>query len=192
MTLNTLNDLPALPALETLAKKLAREIARVPADVDDLIQEGMIAAWRATLSGRKATHPFSMARTIMKRAMWAFYERQRPDTEPLSHPYPDHNDNQTETELREFFDALEFAYGKPTRRVAENLIEPRDPELCRRIVNEVHAKQRARRNGDPRRGAVHMVRLSQRIVREGLRIPVAEWNHTLADIRAFTREWIAR
>lgn len=124
--------------------------------------------------------------------MSGYYDRAQPQTEPLSPALPAPDRQLEVLELDEYLAALERRLGPTARRVAENLISPVDPACCASIMAEIRSKQRRRAAGDARpRGCARTIRISNRMVRVGLRLSPREWRDQLARVRAFTREWLA-
>jgi hypothetical protein len=201
--------------LQPLALSLARRIARNPDDVDDLMQEGLFAYHRARRLRsaaylETAPNPWAMARRIMRCAMLRVaYARTPPagttlvslDATPEDGGAPAWASDggaavgrQSDLlALEEFFAALERRHGALARRVAENLVEPRDPECCRRLLAAAERKRRlrARRVRLGTEGPLPRVRMSPRAVREALGVAEPQWRQTLTQVRAFTRDWVA-
>lgn len=69
---------PTQDQLNTIAKSLARNAAYCPADYDDLVQEALFGAYLAFRRFKHPRKPFAFARTIMRRAMISYYNRNQP------------------------------------------------------------------------------------------------------------------
>jgi len=62
-----------LSKLQKLATTLSFKEAHNPNDCEDLAQEAMLAAHQSLTKIKSARRPYSMARTVMQRAMWRYY-----------------------------------------------------------------------------------------------------------------------
>lgn len=199
--------------LRPLAEGLAHRIARQPADVDDLVQVGLLAYivdYRrllkgvSTRRGRLCTErdAWALAKTVLRRAMLGHYgawaERMSARTPSLDdigavlvrYAASDSHQRQSDLlELHDYLDALEHKCGRTARLVAQNLIEPVG-DCAVRLTIEVRRKQAAQRGGyspsQPR------VRFSQRAVRVALALDRRAWTAALAQVRGFTRAWISK
>lgn len=69
---------PTQDQLNTLAKSLARTMSYCPADYEDLVQEALFGACLAFRRFKHPRRPFAFARTIMRRAMISYYNRNQP------------------------------------------------------------------------------------------------------------------
>jgi len=145
-----------------LARALAAKVS--PEFVDDLTQEGLIALSRALQ--RTPQLSFPLARTILQRAQWRAHMRWHRDVSALAGPVEEQLP--VVDQQNSFFDELERCCGPQARRVAENLVEPQDPQVVARIKS----------------------RCTRRQVRLGLGIKRNEWNRLLDQIRAFTYAWV--
>lgn len=202
-------------SLRPLAEGLARRIARQDADVDDLVQTGLLAwivdqrrltARSQTRTGRLRTEhaAWALARVVLRRAMLGYYgmlaERKVAQTASLDDQNgcatlvrfatSDSHQRQNDLlEMHDYLDALERACGRTARRIAENLIAPRG-ECAVRLTIEIRRKRATQRrgydHGHPR------VRLSQRAVRDAMEMDKREWDRYLAQVRGFTREWLGK
>lgn len=170
--------LPGLEELEGLARAMAKRRARVAADNDDLIQEGLMAVHAAALQGTTAEHPWRLAKTIMQRAMARFYKRQRcraPEGEPIAGlaPIPARLGSEHQDRILglEYFDALEKKCGSTARRAIENLYEVRDPEVLIVVMEQDNP------------------RVTAKAVRSALGMRPKSWRSMMREVREFTTEW---
>jgi hypothetical protein len=173
-----------------LAKALATRMAYDPADVDDLSQEALLKYIR---SNRAHAHkPFPFARTVMQRAIVSYYRSQklRPphlsmsalSTEQLrqvshSNVFAAIEDKAL---LEQYLLAVESGMGPLARRAAENLINPKDPNYCKRIIKKTHRKKIRRTvNGSP-------LQLRRAL---GLKNRT-QWAKLIRELREFTHLWL--
>lgn len=221
----SISSLELLPLEEVtpLAGMLARRFAHREADVDDLVQVGLIAYHRseARLRGQPIRKQWALARTILQRAMVGYYYYTYPkigrflqwNTNEFKRYAPVEaidavasTDMQAQLfELEDYFAAVEKAFGPQMRRVAENLVEPRDPDVVEYILNECKDKMRLRmkhagksaaakrRLHLPRGGGAHYpIRVTQTQIGAALGYAPWQWARILDTIRDFTRAWLDR
>jgi len=188
---------PKVEQLRPLAEGLARRIARQPADVDDLIQTGLLAY----LSDYKRIQrlvplhaQWPTARAIVRRAMLGYYgtfpERASQCSEALTEYASDGAEQQTDLlEMNDYLGALERACGHQARVIVENLMAPTG-ECAVRLLVEIRSKRRSQRDGySP---SNKRVRLSQRAIREAMDLDKQTWAAELQRVRGFTRQWISK
>ena len=188
---------PTTDQLDVIANALARAHAYCPADVDDLKQE---ALWGYCQALKRTPHPhspFAFARTIMQRAMITYYHKHRwhADHETLSAATPaaDNDSVDNRLVLGQYLEALESGCGHTARRIAENLITPTDPDVCRFIIAEMTTTQQQLKR-TPQGYAfkeVKQIRISKRQLRQALGVTRSQWTRTLKEVRTFTRSWMA-
>lgn len=157
-TASRISVTPFVPLARALAVKVSPEF------VDDLTQEGLVALYRALL--RSPNLSFSLAKTIIQRAQWRAHMRWHRDASALAGPVS--RGTAIVDQQNSFFDDLERCCGPQARRVAENLVEPQDPQVVALIGRRVTRRQ----------------------VRLGLGLRRNEWNRLLLQIRTFTQQWM--
>ncbi len=125
-------ETPTLDSFFPQAKTIARRIAWIEADVDDLIQEGMIELWSALKSPTQQpiqSYP-AFASRVFTRKMQSFYSKgvrsRLPNVELKPELYPTSVSREdrllSKIELENFFDAIEIHQGKTERWIAESLL----------------------------------------------------------------------
>jgi len=208
---NTLNSKPLLPLVEIIpiAHSLARKEAHRDDDIEDLVQVGLFAYHRLEQRGSPVTRPAAVARTVIQRAMRGYYyhlgewqgrgetDRFVPLDEPLGIAAVVGPVQLELLEWADYFEALERRAGKTARLIVENLLGPSGP-CAEHILGEVQKKQQAQARVAGRSAAVRRhqprgvkkgIRVTGRMVREGLGLSAAEWTAAMQSIRAFTAEW---
>lgn len=170
------SKLPSLDEITPLARSLARRIAHRADDIDDLIQVAMFAYHTETAADRRrrVRNKWSLAKTILHRAMLSYYYTFRTDgslrvqqqraewrfSEPIDlFNFRCRLDGQAEDapldvlhELADYFVALEAACGPTARIMIQNLLEPNDPCIAGYILAESRDKQMSR--GTPEAKAI--------------------------------------
>lgn len=124
-------ETPTLDSFFPQAKVVARRIAWIEADVDDLVQEGMIELWTALKAPSEPIKSYpAFASRIFTRRMQRFYSKglrnQSPHLELREEvlPTPETREDRllSRIELENFFDAIEIYQGKTERWIAESLL----------------------------------------------------------------------
>ena len=109
-------ETPTLDSFFPQAKTIARRIAWIEADVDDLIQEGMIELWSALKSPSQPIQSYpAFASRVFTRKMQSFYTKgvrgRQPNVELKPELYPSTVSREdrvlNKIELENFFDAIE-------------------------------------------------------------------------------------
>lgn len=205
-----------LEAVVPLARQLAAKEAHWPEDADDLVQVGLWAYHQALRSHQRrqkvVTHPRTLARTILLRAMRGYanhprqrefdrafrFHPQRPDVAVTNQPTLHLQEPQVRVPgvaaerqldllaLGDYYQALERACGPLARTVAENLVEPSHPDIWAYVQQ---SRKKRRQEGRRGTGKYH-VQVTRRAVREGLGLRRSEWHRLLIRIRTFTTEWL--
>lgn len=138
--------LPPLEEAQRLAYYVARSLARREADIDDLVQIGLIAYHQDFDRHTNVRKPWALAKTILRRAMILYYSGYRADIKkwhevqssnawkrdtPLDDLENSEGEEQQnifdELELESYYAALEKECGCTARVFAENLIAPTNP-----------------------------------------------------------------
>lgn len=196
------------------ARNLARRIALQPADEDDLVQEGLFALDRALLRTTTPRHQGAFAVAVMRRAMWRYnlqpwvrdsnqtvsLEGTESGLAPLTEfvdlqldGVPYHVQQERQLTEQAYYTGLERAHGPEARRIAENLVEPRDEKLCEYLEHAVAGVLAQQKQGPCEVcECVHRprVRLSKTQIRRGLGITYEKWYATLNHIKAYTASWL--
>ncbi len=186
---STVRILPSHDELRVLAASLARNLARQPADIDDLMQEGLWSAYRCLARTKDPKKPFALARTVMQRAMITYYAGgwRRSGARYREHiPLPagaDGSHNPVDgwngaLDLRQYLHELEQEFGITARQMAENLITPRHPVYCQLLHDKARRTNRT-------------IRPSNKQLRQSLKLTRKQWKNTLRVVRVFTRTWLA-
>lgn len=201
-------QLPTNEELQKFAYSLARRIAHIEADIDDLVQE---ALWALHLQTKKTRiiprKPWAFAKTVMLRHMYIYYtgqwthsgarHNQMPtvsleDTIPLTcNPWEQVD---TAIDLERFLKSLEAICGRTARQIAENLIQPSDRPYCSKLIANARRKTREHENGAAVRGFKQIrLRVSPMMVlRTRLGLSQKQWYRIVGDIRRFTETYPAR
>ena len=195
--------------LRPLAEGLARRYARQRADVDDLVQVGLLAyivdhrrlKRRAqTRSGRLPSEAkaWALARGILRRAMLGYYgtiaERRARSSESLQADLLDQHygidERQTELlEMHEYLDALERSCGRQARTIVENLIAPTG-ECAVKLMKIIQRKRRLQyAHSNPR---VHMHSAVRTAVQRALDLDDRTFAEHMAQVQGFTRGWLSK
>lgn len=90
-------------------------------------------------------------------------------------------------ELDDYFRALERAHGPLARRVAENLVAPRERVVCETILRDAAMRQHLGRRGG---GRDQPIRITSRHVRQAFGLSPRQWRYVVHDIRSFTTRWL--
>lgn len=162
-------------------------MALLPADVDDLAQEGLIGLFLALEDREPPHHPFAFAKTVMRRAMGAYYPDQPPPP-PVSldilasqiSPIPEEDPLQDE-QILEYLEALEQSCGKIARFIVQNLLAPSD-SLGRFILAEL---------GDEVEG-IRTVPVTKMRIMRAASLTKHRWFKIFREIEAFTAEFLER
>lgn len=203
----------AVKQFSPLARSLARRIAFRQADEDDLVQEGLFALDRA-LQSSKPRSLGAFAQTVMRRAMWHYNLQPWVQDTLQTSSLPEHDGGLVGLEVVEvqlegvpyqvqqeqllteqaYYAGLERTWGPDARRIAENLVEPRDDQLVEYLETSI-AKTLRQQKAKPCEtcGCVHRprIRLSKSQVRRGLGITYEKWYVTLKHIKEYTTSWLA-
>lgn len=208
----TIRTHPSIESFFPLAVHLARQLALRSDDVDDLIQEGLVALHLAFEKTPDILNYTAFATTVLRRKMRGYYNRREyedlPDIsiEKLQESIDDSSGNQipisvfqhskalqTTPEpvednlyLQAYLEAVETEIGKQARWIAENLISPSD-EVGRVVLVEIEEKKQANR---PVRG-IETARVSQRLLWEALGISKPRWFQMKRRLQEFTAAWVA-
>lgn len=194
---------PTAKELSNLACSLARRIAHQDADIDDLMQEGLISLHRMLQKVPHPDNPFAFARTLMQRCMLIYYSggwrfsgaRHREDLSWAAAPMekttidPQRRwDNNLD--LGAYLNALEGAEGALARQVAENLLMPQDEYYCSLLFDTAKKKAKARELKGQTAG-VNRIRPSHYQLRMAFNLNRSKWHRTLHTIRRFTANYLA-
>ena len=122
--------IPDIKSFIPYAKILARRIAWIPADEDDLVQEGLLALHLALQKTKDIKCIKSFSKTVMSRHMQNYYRpkdrKNPPPVELLPEHYPTENSREESAlgriDIRRFLRSLEEAEGKIARQAAEMLL----------------------------------------------------------------------
>ncbi len=194
---------PTEQELNRLAVSLAHRIAHQEADVDDLVQEGLLSLHRMLRKHPRPNKPFAFARTLMQRSMLIYYSggwrysgaRHREDLSFTAAP-PDRTTHDprrrwdNDLDLDAYLTALETTHGALARLVADNLLAPQDEDYCQLLHETAQHKTRLKKKGKNTRGANH-IRPSHCQLRKALHLTRTEWHRTLHAIRQFTATYLA-
>lgn len=183
--------LPTVEQTKVLASALARKLAHQPADVDDLVQEGLLS-WHYRVKRKPAPRkPFALARTVMQRAMFTYYRgrwcrsgaRYREDvgldfapTEKVTQEPGQQWDDAIN--LNMYLTSLEVNLGTRARFVAENMIMPRDLFYCR-ALDTTATRERRKHLTPTKQELCHVAGLDRK-----------QWVVLLEQIREFTALWL--
>lgn len=183
-----------------LALFLANRIAWNPADVDDLVEEGMAELHRVA-PFTDAKKPGAFASTVLSRKMKDHYPqsvRNRPPDFSLS-DLPDLPDSSSleealleKIELATFLEELGLSRGPLSRWVAEQLIFP-DHATGKTLLLELEVID-ALFSNYPKASPSFQLKSSRvanhRQLRDILGVSVPEWFDLLKGVRIFTAEWM--
>lgn len=191
-----------LDQFRPLAFFLANRIAWVSADIDDLVEEGILELHRALSKQTKPIRSMSaFASTVLSRKMKDYYPqslRNRPpdiSLQNLDLPDPTTSLEERllgEIELATFLEELSSSRGPLSRWVAEQLLFPGhevgislllDPEVLETLFEQY-----------PNASPPHELRKSRvanhRQLRDILGTSVSDWFSILKGVRVFTLEWM--
>lgn len=189
--------------LQPLAEGLAHRLARQPADVDDLVQVGLLAyitdttrmkrVQRSRHRARTQKALWATARTVLRRAMLGHYgvlaERKAAQAVPLDAldvgarlvHYASVGQQTDLLEMNDYLGALERACGLRARRIAQNLIEP-TTDVVVAMQKRLVQRRRARR--------IPRMRFSPNSIRDAMALDEQTWAAELARVRGFTSAWL--
>lgn len=184
-----------------MAIYLARSIAWVPGDEDDLVQEGLIELNRAFSETTEVRNPPGFAAKVLSRKMKAYYsqgERNRPPPIPTESLWNLEENRDwveeiiSDLELETYLEELEEAKGSLPRWVMEQLLFP-DHMLGKTLVLDLDALDDLFQNyGTPEPPTTPKISrvVNHRQLRETLGLTTPRWFGLLASIRAFTVDWM--
>jgi hypothetical protein len=166
------------------------------ADVDDLVQVGLVAYHGALQKNLRAERPYALARTVLQREMIRYiavksrhgYTGDSTLTPHIIAHWSDNNTDQADLfTMTEYFQFIERECGATARAVAEQLVSPSG--RCAQHIVQMAQRKRLREKDS--RGTVSTIRISQHVVRTGMQLDLTQWNIVLNHVRTATRQWLA-
>jgi RNA polymerase sigma factor (sigma-70 family) len=180
------------------AHSIANRIQWNPADHDDLVQEGLIALLKSMREykqpGKPAvTKPLALACMVMEREMkWWYKPKDRETTTEEIQEY--HLVEETEDEIfaaayfREYFDEIERLFGRKTREIAEQLVDPHGLVIDI-AMTDMTARAGEAQGGTLKRGYKTLI-VKHEHIRKAYQLGENEWYRTLNHLRHFTHRFV--
>ena len=188
-----------------LAQNLARYIAWMPEDVDDLVQAGMIALLTAARNTEVVRFPNAFADSILRRTIQDQYSiHDRRDTlvqldeihgEPacvgkdlLPLRIGGLDEFTAQIEMDEYYAEVGRVLGVQCEHMARELVEPSEGVRWF-AMREMTSKMQRRELGEDVRGA-GIIRMKREFVRRHLRLQENLWYNNMTKLRRFTSNWL--